>query len=104
MTNLARIINIVPEEPKPPYKIDGIKIAESVTVQGKTIRIIRGSDIASGGRGWMDEVEQWAKEHNALLYDMEYDPCGDWADAIRQASQRGYDIVVIRTFHIRACM
>jgi hypothetical protein len=53
MTNLARIINIVPEEPKPPYKIDGIKIEESVTVQGKTIRIIRGSEIASGGRGWI---------------------------------------------------
>jgi hypothetical protein len=97
---MATFINVVPELPKISNEIDGARF-EQIVINGRSVRVVRASVIAEG-KGWIEKTEQWAKDHRAILFDMDRD--GEWSNWTRAgeyALERGYDLVVVREFSVR---
>jgi hypothetical protein len=97
---MATFINVVPERPKVSNEIDGMKF-EPIVVNGRSVRVVRASVIAEG-KGWLEKTEKWAKDHRALVFDMNRDEeWGNWTRAGEYALEKGYDLVVVRAFSVR---
>jgi hypothetical protein len=95
---MTRFINVVPETERYSNLIDGVP-SEQVVLNGRSVQIVRASSIAVGSR-WIEKTEQWAKDHHALLYDMDTSDWNNWTEAAHRAQEKGYDIVVVRRFQV----